>query len=297
MDPGVVIIPHWRGAADLLTCLAALAAADRQGAAILLVDSGSDDGSVMAAQASFPWVATLHLPGNAGFAGAVNAGLRWALDHGAAWTLPLNDDTIVAPDFLIPLLACAAARPRAGLIGPKILYESDPTRIWQLADIERRWWPLPQPLGRDRSDSPRWSQERRVDYVPFCAVWLRRELIEEVGLLDERYWLYYEDADFCRRSRAVGWQVWSAPASRIWHKVSRSAVRIAPQSRYWRTRTRLMFYRQHPHGPHPALTAAHLAVSLGATLLRDLTRGRRDLLTATLRGLRDGLHAPIGPRG
>lgn len=292
--PGIIIIPHWRGEADLLACLASLAAADLAGATVLLVDNGSDDGSVAAALAAFPWLATLRLPENSGFAPAINAGLRWALDHGTAWALLLNDDTVVASDFLTPLLACAAAHPRAGLIGPKIFYHHDPTRIWQLADIERRWWPVPQPLGRDCRDGARWSRERRVDYVPFCTVWMRCELVEDVGLLDERYRLYYEDADFCRRSRAAGWEIWSAPASHVWHKVSRSAGRIAPQSRYWRTRTRLMFYRQHPHGPHPALTAAHLAVSLGLTLARDLVRGRHDLVGATLRGVRDGLSAPVG---
>ncbi|MCZ7572370.1 MAG: glycosyltransferase family 2 protein [Ardenticatenaceae bacterium] len=296
MRSGVIIIPHWRGAPDLLACLASLAAADLAGADVLLVDNGSDDGSVAAAQASFAWIATLRLPENVGFAAAVNAGLRWASDHGAAWALPLNNDTVVAPDFVAPLLACTAAHRRAGLIGPKILYHSDPTRIWQLADVEHRWWPVPQPLGRDARDGPQWTRERRVDYVPFCAVWMRRELIEDVGLLDQRYRLYYEDADYCRRSRAAGWEVWSAPASQIWHKVSRSARLVAPQSRYWHTQTRVMFYRQHPHGPHPALTAAYLATSLGLSLARDLARARPDLFIATLRGVWDGLRAPVGPR-
>lgn len=293
---GVILIPHWRGHDDLLACLGTLAVADLGGAALLLVDNGSDDGSTGAALAAFPWLHTLHLSENRGFAEAVNAGLRWAFDAGAPWVLPLNDDTLVAPDFLRPLRTRMALSPRAGLVAPKIFYADEPTRIWQLGDRERRWWPVPQPLGRDQRDGPRWTQPRRVDYLPFCCVLLRREMLAEVGLLDPRYWLYYEDADFCRRARAAGWELWSEPSSHIWHRVSRSARRMAAGSRRWRTRTRLMFYRQHPHGPHPALTAIHLALSLGAQAARDLLRGDWELLRATAAGVRDGVTAEIGPR-
>jgi hypothetical protein len=223
----------------------------------------------------------------------MNAGVRYALAHGAQSVLLLNNDTIVAPDMIAQMIAAAQRYPVAGILGPLIYYYDWPERIWQFANREYAW--LPMPLRVPASALARaGGQPVAVDYVTGCAMLVRRAVFEQVGLLDERYIMYFEDADFCRRARRHGFQIWCVPRARMWHKVSLSARINRPANRYLQAWGRAFFLRQHPHGKLPGLTWLYLLLKTLLVSVYDIRLGERHLLRPLWRGTLEG-RAASGP--
>lgn len=254
----------------------------------MIVDNGSSDDSISQFQTYFgDSVFILELPANLGFAGGMNAGIRAALQAGANSVLLLNNDTVVHESMLEQLRRAAMAQPQAGVLGPAIYYYDIPQRIWQLGAREHPWLPIPLNIGmRDLRRAGK--QPFRLDYLTGCAMLVRREVFEQVGLLDTEYAMYFEDADFCRRVRQAGYELWCVPSAQMWHRVSVSAQIVKPASRYAFAWGRARFYRQHAHGPLPGLTYAYLLVSTALKAIRDIARGERALATLLWRGTLDG---------
>jgi hypothetical protein len=267
----------------------------------MIVDNGSTDDSVHQFRQHFGnMVEVLELPVNLGFAGGMNAGIQAALHAGAMAVLLLNNDTVVHPAMLYHLLEAAAARPEAGVFGPAIYYYERPQRIWQLGAREYSLLPIPLSLGQ-RTLRHNGGRPFRVDYVTGCAMLVRREVFRQVGLLDTAYAMYFEDADFCRRVRQAGFELWCVPAAQMWHRVSLSARKVKPASRYAFSWGRARFYRQHPHGPLPGLTYSYLLASTLVKSISAMLRGERALLAPLWRGTLDGyalrpLQAPVPGR-
>jgi GT2 family glycosyltransferase len=286
--PLYVIVLNWNLPADSIACVQSLQAGLPPGARVVLVDNGSTDGSVGQFQERLgETVQLLALPDNLGFAGGMNAGIRAALAAGAGAVLLLNNDTVVDEPMLERLLQAAAALPQAGVLGPAIYYYDAPQRLWQLGAREHALLPIPLNIGARalRRAGPR---PFRLDYVTGCAMFVRREVFERVGLLDTEYAMYFEDADFCRRARRAGFELWCVPSAKMWHRVSLSARMVKPASRYSFAWGRARFYRQHPHGPLPALTYAYLLVSTALKAARDIARGEGGLAALLWRGTLDG---------
>ncbi len=216
--PMAVVVPNWNLAADTSECVRSLLAAGAGLAVqVIVVDNGSTDGSPARLAGEFERsIELIELPSNRGFAAAVNTGVQHALAAGAASVLVLNNDTIVAPDMLS--LLCAAA-PAADIVGPAIYYHDAPARLWRLGDRASRWLPVPRRVP----ERPAGERTVPVDYLTGCAMLVGREVFETIGLFDESYFMYYEDADFCRRARDRGFTLLAVPPARMWHKVSLTA--------------------------------------------------------------------------
>ncbi len=296
-----VVVLNWNLPADTIACVESLKGGLGPGGRILIVDNGSSDGSAEQFRARFGGsVDLLALPTNLGFAGGMNAGTRAALAAGAAAVLLINNDTLVDPAMLGQLMAAAEALPQAGVLGPAIYYFDAPERIWQIGAREHPLLPIPLNLGQ-RDIRRAGGRPFRLDYVTGCAMLVRREVFEKVRLLDTEYAMYFEDADFCRRVRRGGFEIWCVPAAQMWHRVSLSARMVKPASRYSFAWGRARFYRQHPHGPLPGLTYAYLLLNTMLKAARDLARGDRQLAGLLLRGTLDGyalrpLGAPVPGR-
>ena len=142
-------------------------------------------------------------------------------------------------------------------------------------------------------DQGQYTTPMRVDFVTGCAMLIRREVVERVGLLDEGYRLYFEDADYCARAGAAGFQVLVEPRARIYHAVARSASREPATARYLKTRGRVRFYRSYPFGPAPLLTHAALCGQEAARALGSVLRGDRAIAAAIWRGLLEGYREHI----
>jgi len=283
-----VLILNWNLKDDTAECVASVLESDYTNYRVLVVDNGSSDGSVDYLRHSFPDIEIIVNAANLGFAAGNNVGIRHALEMGADYVFVLNNDTTVDAAMLSQLVACAEGKAYIGMVAPKILYDEERNRIWRLGDRIHQWLPVPLSVGRDQIDTGQFSEPFDVDYVTFCGVLIKRALLETIGLLDERFFFTYEDADFCRRSRAAGYRIVCQPKACMWHKVSLSAQRDAANIRYLKSKSRAIFYRRYPHGLHPWLTAAYLWLNTLGSAMANLIHGDTDLAKLSLRGLYDG---------
>src|SRR5687768_12753775 len=281
-----IVLVGWNCRADVLHCLRALSGQTYPRVRVVLVDNGSTDGTVAAIQAEFPHVGVFPLSRNHGFAYAVNIALRHALNEGADHVLLLNVDTRFGPEFLSGLVAVLQSNKRLGVVSPKILLERRDHRLWgvggTLTAAGVRF------VGLDKSDSGQYDHAR-LDFVLGCAMLIRGEVLRQVGLLDERFFVFFEEIDFCLRARAAGWQVALAPHIRISH-VGGATTRGRPALReFYLSRSRMVFLRKY----RAHFSLFRLATSefrrFGHTVRERVRTGRIGVTFGYLRGTLAGL--------
>lgn len=218
-----IVLVNWNGKDHTLACLQSLGAISYANYRIVVVDNGSSDGSVPTVRSAFPAVAVLEMQRNLRFAGGTNRGIQYALDHGAEQILILNNDTTVDPGFLRALVTCLQSDARIGMVGPKIYYQDDPERIWFAGGCVSFWTGTMHHIGIRKIDRGQFDEARDIAYASGCCILARRSIVETVGLLDESFFMYTEDADWCMRVRRAGYRIVYEPGAKIWHKLSVSA--------------------------------------------------------------------------
>lgn len=285
--PSVWIITlNWNRAEDTLACLETLVQLTYPNTNLLVVDNGSTDGSPSIISARYPTVKQIVNLENLGFAGGFNIGLKWALDAGADFVLVLNNDTLAAPDMLEPLVA-AAAPARVGITAPVIFYASAPTRIWSAGAGRSR---LTLDLTGNHGRRMLLVANVEREFVSGCAMLIKRVVLEKVGLFDEHFFMYYEDADYCLRVRQAGFSLWVVPEARLWHKVSVSSEGSdSPAERFNMAYSSVLFYRKHVSGWRWLLVAPWRFGSALKTTLRLLGAGRLRSVQAYWYGLWQGV--------
>ena len=286
--PLYVVVLNWNLPEETMLCVDSVRANPPSGVEIIIVDNGSTDHSVELFQERFgDTVKIIENSENLGFAAGINVGIRRALAGGAQSVLLLNNDTIIDANMIRHLVSAATKSPRAGIVGPVIYYYNQPKRIWRFGDREYRWLPVPLQLPA-RSLSKARQTPFRLDYVTACGMLVRRQVFEAIGLFDTRYFMYFEDADFCRRVRQAGYEIWCAPQAQMWHKVSLSARKQKSATRYAESWGRAQFYHRHPHGFSRGLTFAYLLIKSVMTTLRDVLSNEWELIKPQWIGMLDG---------
>ncbi len=293
-----VVILNWNGGQETLDCLASLRRVDYPRFEVIVVDNGSTDGSADAIRRDFPEATLIEMGGNLGFTGGNNVGIRYALAYGADYVLLLNNDTEVASDFLTHLVEVMEATPKVGIAGPLIYYYDRPEIIWSAGGTidPRRGQTRMIGLGeRDRGQYG--PAPRQVDFVTGCALLVRRPVLEQAGLLDERFFAYYEEAEWCVRVRRAGYRVVNVPGAKVWHKISPERRAASPIVHYYMTRNRLLFLRCAQLG-----VGAWLYTLIGEYLrtlvswsLRPRWRNKRNQRNAMLQALYDYRRGRFGP--
>ncbi len=239
------IMLTWNQRAMTLEGLAALDRVDAPRPRVLLVDNGSRDGTIEAVRARFPWVETLALPDNLGFCAANNRGAELLLrDPAIDYLIFVNNDIDLRPDCLNRLVAFMDATPRAGACGPLIYYHDPSDVIWAAGGRifpDLMWFP---PLLRGKPDRG-FTRPRRVGYIHGCALLVRRAVIEQVGLFDERFFIYHDEVDWCLRMERAGWEVWLVPQAHLFHKVTQAVGVHSPMMIYYTSRNKLLFWWKH----------------------------------------------------
>ncbi len=218
-----VIVLNWNGKQDTLECLASLQLAAHPSVRTLVVDNGSTDGSQDAIRQTHPEVTLLETGSNLRYAGGNNAGIRFALEKNAEQIMLLNNDTTVDPEFLGALTGTLQSSPGAGIAAPKILYSANPGRLWYAGGEISFWTGTMHHRGIRENDDGKYDVACETGYASGCCLLAKRSTVEKIGLLDESYFMYTEDADWCMRARRAGLRVMYEPRARVWHKVSVSA--------------------------------------------------------------------------
>lgn len=261
-----IVIVNYRTADLTLGCLRSLAPriAELGGGRVVVVDNASGDGSetrladAIRREGWSDWALLLHQARNGGFAFGNNAGIRAALDarERADLVWLLNPDTVVRPGALRLLLEAMARHPEAGIVGSG-LENADggrecsahrvPSPLGELEGAARSG-PLSRLLERHAVSSPPRDEAHACDWVSGASMLIRREVLEQVGPMDEGYFLYFEEVDYCCRTRDAGWTVWYAPEARVTH-LEGAATGIAAGSRrraaYWYDSRRRFFTRRY----------------------------------------------------
>jgi GT2 family glycosyltransferase len=285
-----VVVLNWNGWRDTAQCLASLRAGTYPNLHVVVVDNGSTDGAPqhIAPLLQAPWGELIQAGCNLGFTGGANLGLRVALERGADYAFLLNNDATVAPDCMATLVQEAERRPEIGLVGPKIVWAGEPGRIWS-AGMSVAWHRAAIESHRNAPDDGRFEGCRVVQGLSGCALLVKRAVLERVGLLDERYFAYYEDLDWCLRARRAGFRCLYVGAARAAHVGSATSNRHTERSQsallnYYAARNIALFMGTHaPRAVRPLalacqtgkLTSAVARVLAGGVVLRRPHAGQR----------------------
>jgi len=201
------VVVNWNGGDDNIECLDSLIADGLAEERVVFVDNASTDGSADAVERRFPRVRSIRNERNEGYGHGTNRGVELALREGAELVFLVNNDVTIPRGTFAVLTAALRADPDVGIVGPRVVYRDEPARLWCAGGRMTYRQNLSQLIGHDRADGPRWLRARDVDYVPGCAMLVRREVFERIGLLDGEYFAYHEDIEFCLKARQAGFRV------------------------------------------------------------------------------------------
>ena len=282
---GIVVLA-WNEAEETAACLGSLSRIDFPEATVLVVDNGSQEDIGAALKKSYPYVQVVRLPRNLGFAGGMNAGLKWFLDKGFPYVLLLNNDTRVDPHFLTALVQAMDAHPHAAAANPKIFFADHPHDIWFAGGVIR----LPAfrtiHRGYRETDHGQYDQMTDMDYLTGCCMLLRSSVLKSTGLLDPVYFNQCEDVDLSLRLRRVGHDLLFVPAARIFHRVSFTiGGELAPMNLYYgfRNNLRIVFrFRR-----RPVALLYHAVLGPVSMTLKMALRRNGPAVRAILMGVRD----------
>ncbi|WP_276957944.1 glycosyltransferase family 2 protein [Allomeiothermus silvanus] len=272
-----IIVLNWNGWRDTLACLAALEALNYPNYEVVVVDNGSTDGSAEEIRKAKPQVNLLETRQNLGFAGGNNIGIRYALEQGAEYIWLLNNDTVVDPDALTAMVELAEKDCRIGVVGSVLYYMEQPTKVqaWGGGRVNLL-------TGRSRH----LLAPGEPHYITGASMLLRREALEQVGLLDEGFFMYWEDADLSFRLRQKGWMVAVAPESKVLHKESASAKKGSPRQDILYNASAVRFFRRHAQLPSLPIT-----LGIGGRMLKRLLLGDWERVRSVWLGYRRGEEA------
>ncbi|WP_373524096.1 glycosyltransferase family 2 protein [Aquiflexum sp.] len=302
MDPKshpsvAIIIVNWNGYALTQACLISLSKVSYKNFKVILVDNGSVDGSVPKLKSDFPDTAFIESKTNLGFTGGNNLGMKWALGKSFDNILLLNNDTLVEPDFLEPLIDYLNRNPSYAAVQPKIMFEKERNKIWNAGGGYFRWLEMSWSIGIGKEDLGQYQTEKDTKWITGCAILIRTKVIKEIGLLDERFFAYYEDVDWSLRMRKYGYSLRYLPQSKIYHVAGASSIKtiktkegtIPPIIHYYRTRNHLFLIRNHANPISFVLSLLYQTIKNAAFVLYLTMRGRFNKVKAILKGHYDGL--------
>jgi GT2 family glycosyltransferase len=286
-----VVLVNYRGWRDTVECLASLRAVQYPpGLEMVVVDNGSGDVSVAEIRARFPEAFLLEMGKNLGFAGGCNAGMRFARERGTEFIWLLNNDTTVDPQSARALVDLARSHPEASFFGSLISFASEPQRIWfgggkygartgSLANVG---------FNRPVSEFDGHAAAVRTDWITGCSLLIRSSLLDEIGFMDEDFFLYLEEVEWELRRPNSAWLV---PRALVQHKSGRTTggTSSSPLGRVFWSRNYLKLAGRRA-GKYLPLWLGRWALF---NVLGPALKGRLSLARATLAGLAE-LRSP-GP--
>lgn len=228
-----VLILNYNGKDTLPRCLQSVYRMNYPDFEVVVIDNDSKDGSIEEAKHLYPRAHFIKNDTNLGFAAGNNVGIRFALEKGADYVWLVNNDAQVEKDTLSKLVAAGERQPKVGILSPLILH-SDTKNIWFGKGVID--WTS---MKTRHVSPPTLLHPFASEYICGCAMLVKKEVFKKIGLLDERYFLYYEDADFSVRATRAGFELSVIPEAHVLHQEASSAN---PEKTYWLVVSGLQFF-------------------------------------------------------
>jgi GT2 family glycosyltransferase len=290
--PLTVVVVNYHGRDYVVACLAALEVAPPPlDYHVVLVDNSPGDGTAEAVRVRFPRVEIVTNAENVGFARACNQAIRASR---SPFVLLLNPDAEVQPGALATLLDTLAANPCVAAVGPRLVYSDGRYQhsAFRRPGLAQAFFgfftlvPLDSPWN-GRYPAPG-TTPRPVEHLLGACLLVRREALEGVGLLDERFFMYFEETDWCTRAGRAGWQLWQVPAATVVHHGGGTTRQVAEAMSLAFHRSQAWYYRKHYGLPGYLALKAIVVLGVAYRLARSVlaTVRRRiptDLLTTRTR--------------
>lgn len=294
-DPSLaIILVNWNGIDHTLKCLGSLGNIDYQNFEIIVVDNGSELEEVEKLRA-LNKIVLIENSKNLGFTGGNNVGIAYAIEKRFDMVMILNNDTTVEPNFIAPIVQ-QLENEDVGAVQPKIMSMHHPHLIWSLGGKFNTWKGWPETIEAGKLDNDI-TEPYCTDWLTGCCIVARREIFEEVGLLDDDFFALCEDVDWSFRAKKKGLRLIIVPTSKIYHYESASTNTILPNAegkrspfrQYLHIRNHLYLIRKHPKRTILPFAYTYHIMRFLAFLLFYAIRNRPQKLRKTLIGFRDGL--------
>ena len=279
-----IITVNYNGHADTCSLLDAITPCDHS-TEVIVVDNASRNGEANTIEKRYPTVRVVKSEENLGFAGGNNLGINVAQGR---YLFLVNNDTVFNPKELKWLIESLDHSPKTAIVCPKIRFFHGERKIQfagytQLSKITLR----NKGIGYADTDNGQYDEAHATPYAHGAAMLVRREAIDDVGMMPECYFLYYEELDWSVMMRRKGYDIWYDPRCTIFHKESQSTGVDSPLKTYYLCRNRLLFAKRNVSYPTLAATYAYLVCVAFKDMLKHGMRGRTDLARATYKGLID----------
>lgn len=254
-----IIVLNWNGLKDTLECIESIKEITYQNYKIIVVDNASANGEAHALRENCSRdIDVLLTAQNYGYTGGNNVGISYAMGkYDPEYILILNNDIIVDPEFLTGMVNTAESDPKIGIVGAKVYFHRYPNMIQAVGAGVNMRLGKSYHIGERQIDQGQYNTQRSADYIMGCCMLIKREVVDKIGLLDEQFFCYWDETDFCFRCRKAGYDVVYTPLARVWHKnpvklklwertQNKGARSAIPY--YYATRNNFLFMRKHARG-------------------------------------------------
>jgi GT2 family glycosyltransferase len=288
-----VVVLNYNGKALAERCLRSVAESPYTNKEVILVDNASTDGSAEYVRARFPSVVVLPNSENLGVAGGRNCGFKAAMRRDADYVLSLDNDTRIQSNLIEALVAVAESDPRIGVVGPKTYIDDGSGRMQCAGGRVTYTQNVCSERGRGQEDRGQYNKIDDVDYFPGFGFMARREVLEKLNFLDERFYGYgHEDTDFCLRATQLGYRVVYVPDAVMWHRGSATIGHYSPRKKYLEAVNSVYFVRKYAGRAQRMKYAFFAVFGLLYALIVQSFRGNHSAVLAKAQGLWHGLRKP-----
>jgi len=279
-----IITVNYNGLKDTCELIESLPA-DDESLEVIVVDNASTQDEASEIEKRFPQVHVIRSNQNLGFAGGNNLGIQAA--HGK-YLFFLNNDTIIhQPSAISHLIKRLESSDEIGMVSPKIRFSWGSQQIQYAGYTPLSYITLRnKPIGCGEDDHGQYDTPHPTPYAHGAAMMVKREVIEQTGLMPECYFLYYEELDWSMLIRRAGYEIWYEPTSTVYHKESQTTGRTSPLKTFYITRNRLLFAKRNIKGISKYVSYLYLMVIVAPKdMLKYCWQGRKDLSKATFNGI------------
>ncbi len=293
---GIVII-NWNSFSHTNACLKSLRKVTYSNFRPFVVDNGSNDGSeLQLSQHHGDFANFIFNEKNLGFTGGNNVGIKEVLHQGFDYVMLLNNDTEVEPDFLTHLVDNIEGDSKIGAIQPKFYFLNNKARLWNAGGS---FWPIlgvTKTIGYNHLDHPKFNQSKEIGWITGCGFLVATKVVKEVGMLNDSFFIYYEDVDWSFRIKDAGYILAYEPKSVVYHEAgmaNKSKVKgkegfVNPFVHYLRARNQVWLLRKYTPWYFIPTVIFYMIMRYFLFILYFLIRRRPKKLTFVLKGLKEG---------